>query len=76
MGMRVLAVKRKGAPLYNVDPLVTKIYSPADRLEMIAECDYVAVAAPMTPETRGMIGEAEFAAMKPDAVILNVGRGP
>ena len=32
--------------------------------------------APLTAETRGMIGEAEFAAMKPDAVIINVGRGP
>jgi phosphoglycerate dehydrogenase-like enzyme len=76
MGMRVLAVKRKGPPLYNVDPLVTKIYSPGDRIEMIKECDYIAVSAPMTPETKGLIGEAEFAAMKPDAVILNVGRGP
>ena len=34
------------------------------------------VAAPLTPETRGMIGEAEFAAMKPSAVVINVGRGP
>ena len=33
---------------------------------MIAQCDYVVVAAPLTPETRGMIGAAEFAAMKPD----------
>lgn len=76
MGMRVLAVKRHGPPLYNVDPLVAKIYGPDARCEMIAECDYVVVAAPLTPETRGMIGEAEFAAMKPDAVIVNVGRGP
>ena len=76
MGMRVLALKRHGPPLYNVDPLVNRIYSPAERIEMIAECDYIAVSAPLTPETRGLIGEAEFAAMKPDAVILNVGRGP
>ena len=43
---------------------------------MISRCDYVVVAAPLTPETRGMIGEAEFAAMKPTAVVINVGRGP
>jgi phosphoglycerate dehydrogenase-like enzyme len=76
MGMRVLAVKRHGPPLYNVDPLVSQIYGPDRLLEMIKQCDYVVVAAPLTAETRGMIGEAEFAAMKPDAVIINVGRGP
>ena len=43
---------------------------------MIAACDYVVVAAPLTAETHHMISEAEFAAMKPDAVIINVGRGP
>jgi phosphoglycerate dehydrogenase-like enzyme len=76
MGMRVLAVKRHGPPLYNVDPLVDQIYSPGARLEMLPRCDYVVAAAPLTDETRGMIGDAEFAAMKPDAVIINIGRGP
>jgi phosphoglycerate dehydrogenase-like enzyme len=72
MGMRVLALKRHGS----VDPLVDRIYSPAERCEMIALCDYVVVAAPLTAETRGMIGEAEFAAMKAGGVMINVGRGP
>jgi len=76
MGMQVLAVKRKGVPLYNVDPMVTQIYGPDRRLEMISRCDYVVVAAPLTPDTRGMIGAAEFDAMKPEAVIINLGRGP
>jgi phosphoglycerate dehydrogenase-like enzyme len=76
MGMRVLAVKRHGPPLYNVDPLVDQIYAPEHRIEMIARCDYIVAAAPLTPETRGMIGAAEFAAMKPSAVVINIGRGP
>jgi phosphoglycerate dehydrogenase-like enzyme len=76
MGMRILAVKRHGPPMYNVDPLVDRIYSPENRREMLAVCDYVVAAAPLTAETRGMIGEAEFASMKPEAVILNLGRGP
>ena len=76
MGMRVLAVKRHGPPLYNVDPLVDRIYRPADRCEMLAQCDYVVAAAPLTEETRGMIGDAEFAAMKKEAVVINLGRGP
>ena len=76
MGMHILAVKRHGPPLYNVDPLVERIYSPEDRREMLALCDYVVVAAPLTSETRGMIGEPEFAAMKSNAVVMNIGRGP
>ena len=43
---------------------------------MLPQCDYVAVTAPLTPETTGMIGKREFELMKPGAVILNVGRGP
>jgi len=76
MGLRILAVRRQGPSLYNVDPLVDRIYNPDRRVEMIAQCDYVVAAAPLTPDTRGLIGEAEFAAMKPNAVVINVGRGP
>jgi phosphoglycerate dehydrogenase-like enzyme len=76
MGMRILAVKRRGPALYNVDPLVDQIYSPDQLLEMLGRCDYVVVAAPLTPDTHGLIGDAEFAAMKPNAVVINVGRGP
>jgi phosphoglycerate dehydrogenase-like enzyme len=76
LGMTVLAVKRHVPPSQTADPLVAETYTPDRRLEMISRCDYVVVAAPLTPETRGMIGEAEFAAMKPTAVVMNVGRGP
>ncbi len=76
MGMQVLAVKRHAPPLHNADPLTDRIYSPEQRVEMISRCDYIVVAAPLTAETRGMVGEAEFAAMKPTAVVINVGRGP
>ena len=76
MGMRVLAVKRSGPLLYNVDPLVQRIYGPESLLEVLLQCDYVIVAAPLTPETRAMINDAAFEAMKREAVIINIGRGP
>ena len=76
MGMRVFGMTRRGPLLYNADPLVNQIFAPADRISMISQCDYLVVAAPLTADTRGLIGEAEFAAMKPNAVIINVGRGP
>ena len=75
MGMRVLALKRH-VPLQTEDELVEQIYSPDHRIEMLSRCDYVVATAPLTSETRGMIGEPEFGALKPSAVVINVGRGP
>jgi phosphoglycerate dehydrogenase-like enzyme len=76
LGMTVLALKRHASPTSGTDPLVEQTYSPERRMEMLSRCDYVVVAAPLTSETRGMIGGPEFAAMKPTAVAINVGRGP
>jgi phosphoglycerate dehydrogenase-like enzyme len=76
MGMRVLGLTRRGPLLYNMDNLVSQIFAPADRIRMIEQSDYIVVTAPLTPDTRAMIGEAEFAAMKQAAVVINVGRGP
>lgn len=76
MGMRVLAVKRRFSPSDGKDPLAEQIYPTERRAEMIARSDYIVVAAPLISETRGMIGEAEFAVMKPTAVVINIGRGP
>ena len=39
------------------------------------EFDWVILAVPATPETDGMIGAEELAAMKPDAVLINIARG-
>jgi phosphoglycerate dehydrogenase-like enzyme len=76
MGMNVLAVKRHLPAQNNSDPLADRIYSPDQRCEMLSQCDYVVVAAPLNAETVGLITESEFAAMKPSAIIINVGRGP
>ena len=76
LGMRVLGVKRHGPPAREADPLAERIYGPEGRIEMISRSDYVVVAAPLTPETVGLIGEPEFAAMKPDAVVDQCGPRP
>lgn len=75
MGMKVYATRRR-PELLKDDPLVDEAFSPEARAEMIAKADYVAAAAALTPQTRGLIGENEIRAMKPTAVIMNVGRGP
>ena len=58
------------------DEFVDRTYSFDRLLEMLPECDYVVAAAPLTPQTRHMIGDAAFSAMKKTAVVMNVGRGP
>jgi len=75
LGMEVVAARRRAA-LSVDDPDLKAVYPPDRLREMLAICDYVLVTLPLTGETRGMIGEAELAAMKSTAVILNVGRGP
>ena len=73
--MRVLAVRRRREPL-DGDACVDELL-PGERLaDLLRRSDYVVVAAALTPATRGLIGAAELAAMRPTAVLNNVGRGP
>lgn len=44
--------------------------------ELLRASDYVLVNCPLTPETRGLIGKAQLALMKRDAVLINTARGP
>lgn len=43
--------------------------------ELLAAADYVVLTVPLTPETRGLIGRAELARMKPTATLVNAARG-
>lgn len=75
LGMKVLALRRHPEQSTG-DGNVDHSYAPNDLGEMLRQCDYVVVSAPNTPETKGMIGEAEFLAMKKNSVLINIGRGP
>lgn len=46
------------------------------KADLLARSDYILMQAPMTPETRHFLSDAEFAAMKPGAILVNTGRGP
>jgi len=74
-GMKVLALRRDTSPRAG-DEDIDQVFANADLHGMLPLCDYVVAAAPLTPQTRHMIGPAEFALMKPTAVVMNVGRGP
>jgi phosphoglycerate dehydrogenase-like enzyme len=85
-GMTVLACKRDPTrrrdggycPPGTGDPagvLPDAWFSPARLGELLARSDVVVMCAPLTPETRHMIGARELRAMKPSAYFINVGRG-
>jgi phosphoglycerate dehydrogenase-like enzyme len=75
LGMRVLALRRDTTPRAG-DEDVDRVYATKDLHEMLPECDYVVAAAPLTPTTKHMLSTAEFNRMKPEAIVMNVGRGP
>ena len=52
-----------------------RILGPEQWRARLGEFDWVILAVPATPETDGMVGAAELAAMKPGAVLVNVARG-
>jgi phosphoglycerate dehydrogenase-like enzyme len=74
LGMRVLAVREhveKGSP-----PGVEAVFAPEALDDMLRQSDYVVLAAPLVGATHGLIDAARLAVMKPDACLINVGRGP
>ncbi len=75
LGVKVVALRRR-PELSRDDSYLAQVFPPEGKHEMLAISDYVVVVAPLTPESRGMIGHAEFGVMKPGAVLINVGRGP
>ncbi|MEV0662886.1 D-2-hydroxyacid dehydrogenase [Spirillospora sp. NPDC050365] len=70
-----LAVSGAGRTARDADPDLGVVH-PMERLgEALAEADYVVLAAPLTPQTRGMIDAAALERMRPSARLVNVGRG-
>ncbi|WMC09897.1 D-2-hydroxyacid dehydrogenase [Oceanimonas pelagia] len=66
LGMEVIVAARKGQP-------ATEGRLPFERV--LAEADVISLHCPLTAATRHLIGERELAMMKPDALLINVGRG-
>lgn len=71
MGMEIIAYDAMLPP-------DSAVWSDARRVELavlISEADVVTVHCPLTPDTRNLIGAAELARMKPEAILINSARG-
>lgn len=71
-GMRVVAVD----PVQTQAPEGVAAVWQLDRLpELLAQSDFVVIAAPHTPETEGLFSRAKFQQMRRSAYLINIGRG-
>lgn len=73
-GMKVIAL-RKRPELSHGDHNIDGTYTPEQLEKLMGESDFVVCAAPLTPDTEGLISARAIAAMKASAVFVNVGRG-
>lgn len=77
VGMEVVAVRnRPDAPLPEGGAKPRWVGGIGDLPRLLSESDVVVVTVPLTPETEGLIGPAELAAMQEHALLINVARGP
>ncbi len=71
-----LQVRGAGRTPRSGDPDFGEVVASADLAAEVGWCDHLVLAAPLTEATRGLVGAAVLAAMKPDAHLVNVARGP
>ena len=72
LGMNVIAWSQNLTP-EKAEPLGVKAVS---KHELFRQSDYVSVHLVLSDRSRGLIGAADFAAMKPTGVLINTARGP
>jgi phosphoglycerate dehydrogenase-like enzyme len=72
LGMRIIATRGSG---HGGPDYVSYVGAPEELLKLTREADYVVNCAPLTPQTTGVFNQEFFAAMKPTAYFINVGRG-
>lgn len=69
---RIIAVNRSGAPIEGAHETLAM----SDAGDVWERADYFVLLTPVTDETRGLVDKEVLARMKPNAVVVNVGRGP
>jgi phosphoglycerate dehydrogenase-like enzyme len=73
LGMETRGIARRSRDGH---PVFGRLHGPDDLAGQMGWADDVVVCAPLTEETRGLLGRPAFAALRPGACVVNVGRGP
>ena len=70
-GMMVLGTRARPRPMEDVD----EVHAASDLANLLPRADFIAIATPLIPATRALIGAPEIAAMKPGVILADVSRG-
>lgn len=70
LGLRTIGVRRSRADV----PGVERVYIAEELHEALSQADFIVIATPLTPETRGLLNRAALQASRRGAALLNVGR--
>jgi len=75
MGMKIIAIRRDiGEPAR--EDIQVEVFPPNELHKLLPQANVLMVTLPLTGETEGMIGEEEINLLPPNAILVNVGRGP
>ena len=75
VGMRVAATRRSVTTAQSQTQDVDELLPASALSTLLEQSDFVVLSTQWTPETDGLIGEAELRQMKPSAYLINVARG-
>ncbi len=70
-GMRIFGSSRHPKPLPNFD----KVVRANEWKQLLSESEFVVIAAPLTPETKGLIDLETLRLFRPDSYLINIARG-
>lgn len=71
LGMEVVGVRNSGRPVDGIE----RVVRAEQRMEVLEGATALVVLTPLTPNTRGLVGTDELAALAPGAVVVDVSRG-
>jgi phosphoglycerate dehydrogenase-like enzyme len=72
LGLKVIGIRR--SPRRAGDP-VDELHPPAALPGLLPRCDWLVIACPLTPETRGLVDAGAIAALPKGARVINIARG-
>jgi phosphoglycerate dehydrogenase-like enzyme len=75
LDMRVIATRRTATARQHDVQGVDVLLNPSELHALLEQSDFVVLSCPLTPETRGLIGERELRTMKKTSYLINIARG-